>query len=418
MNTKNILVSFSTIVCALFLVASVSAVNEYIITDVEVEGVDIVINGFSTGKIAAITAGESVRVVIEFEASFPDCDLDDEECLQDFDVTVEAEIDTGKRKVTEVSSPMFIEDGDSKRVVLTLQVPNELKDELSEFVDLDIEVDGDQYESDTESFELRVKRTLYEADIKSVSVSRTIDAGETFPVDIVVKNTGAGDLDDLFVTVSVTALGLEKSAYFGDLVAIESDDDDDDEDTVSGRLYLELPYDVNPGVYTLDVEVINDDTVSTAVRQIVIENDFTNTVIATTLRKSAMAGEETEYNLLVINPTSKLKVYRLISESSGSLSSRVSPAVIAVGPGSSEMISVIASADAEGEYSFNVDVVSGEAIVDTVTFSLNVKENQVTNPVIILTVILAIIFLVLLVVLIVLLSKKPEKSEEFGESYY
>jgi len=40
------------------------------------------------------------------------------------------------------------------------------------------------------------------------------------------------------------------------------------------------------------------------------------------------------------------------------------------------------------------------------------------NPVVVLTVVLAIIFVVLLIVLLVLIGKKPEKSEEFGESYY
>ncbi len=437
MNTKNVLVSFLTIVCALFLVASVSA-QEYTITDVEVEGVDIFVNGQDQSDTAAITAGDTIRVEVQFEADFPDCEVEDgdfvdefgdildedsddfDDKCQDFDVTVEAEIDTGKRKVTEVSRPLFVQEGDSRKVVLNLKVPNELKDELGEFVDLEIEVDGEDFESETLEFELRVERTLYEADIKAISVSRTIEAGENFPVDIVVKNTGAGDLDDVFVTVSIVALGLEKSAFFGDLVAIEDDDDDDDdeEDTVSGRLFLKIPYDIAPGVYTLDVEVVNEDTVSTAVRQIVVENDFTSNVIATTLRKTAMAGEDASYNLLVVNPTSKLKVFRLIAESSGTLNTRASPAVVAVGPGSSETVTVTASSDTEGEHSFNVDVVSGESIVDTVTFNLDVEESEITNPVVVLTIILAIIFLVLLVVLIVLLSKKPEKSEEFGESYY
>jgi len=40
------------------------------------------------------------------------------------------------------------------------------------------------------------------------------------------------------------------------------------------------------------------------------------------------------------------------------------------------------------------------------------------NTAVILTVVLAVIFVVLLVVLIVLLTRKPEKTEEFGESYY
>jgi preprotein translocase subunit SecG len=45
-------------------------------------------------------------------------------------------------------------------------------------------------------------------------------------------------------------------------------------------------------------------------------------------------------------------------------------------------------------------------------------EGKAVNPIVVLTVVLAIIFLVLLVVLIVLIGRKPQKSEEYGESYY
>ena len=69
-----------------------------------------------------------------------------------------------------------------------------------------------------------------------------------------------------------------------------------------------------------------------------------------------------------------------------------------------------------------MNIFSGESLVQTVTLSETVKgktsSTGVSNPVIVLTIILAIIFIVLLIVLIVLIGKKPEKSEEFGESYY
>ncbi len=420
MNTKNVLVSFLAIAFVLFLVAMTSASSQYKITTVKVDGVKIVDDGFLTGKTASITAGETVTVEVEFAADFNECDPDDEECLQDFDVTVEAQIDTGKKKVTEVSKSMYMEDGDSRKVVLDLLIPNELKDDLSDTVSLDVEVDGKQYDSDTESYDLKVERTLYEADIKSVSVSGKVNAGDNFPVDIVVKNTGAADLDDLYVTATISALGLQKSAYFGDLVAMEDkySDDNDNTDTVSGRLYLDMPYDVAAGVYTLEVKAVNDDTVSTITKQIVVENDFTNNVIATTLSKSASENEQVIYNLLIVNPTDKLKVYRVVPESSGSLTASANPSVIAIPAGSSQQVEITASASEAGQYNFNVNVISGEATVNTVGFSLNVAQTSVTNPVVILTIVLAIIFLVLLVVLIVLLSKKPEKSEEFGESYY
>jgi preprotein translocase subunit SecG len=58
-------------------------------------------------------------------------------------------------------------------------------------------------------------------------------------------------------------------------------------------------------------------------------------------------------------------------------------------------------------------------VVESFTFSSteDVKASM-SDPVVVLTVILAIVFVVLLIVLIVLIGKKPEKSEDFGESYY
>lgn len=411
MNAKNILVSFLTIACVLSLVATVSALT---VTGDLADITAIKVNGiYANGEDISVIAGETISVKVYFTSKVGD-DLTD-----GTNVRIKAELEGEKIDSEDRTNYFDIETGKKYVKTLTLKVPYELKDDQSDDMDLNIKIWNGDHKSEVEDIVLRVQRPSFHADIKSITVSRTIEAGETFPVDIVLKNTGYNDLDDLYVRVSLSALGIEKESYFGDLVAIEEDtDDDDDTDTVSGRIYLKVPYDVQAGVYTLEVEVVNDDTISNAVKQIIVENDFSNTVIATTLRKTVMVGEDAEYSLLVVNPTDKLKVYRIISESSGSLSSTAVESVIAVPAGSSEIVKIIASADSEGEYNFNVDIFSGEVLTDTVNFSLNAEEDQIADPVIILTVILAIIFLVLLVVLIVLLGKKPEKSEEFGESYY
>jgi len=73
-----------------------------------------------------------------------------------------------------------------------------------------------------------------------------------------------------------------------------------------------------------------------------------------------------------------------------------------------------------GEYKFDAVVYSGNTLLSTVNFSGTNQATtpQLTSPVLVLTVILAIVFVVLLVVLIVLITRKPAKTEEFGESYY
>ena len=267
-----------------------------------------------------------------------------------------------------------------------------------------------------------VQRPSYNAEVKSITVSQTVEAGDKLPVTVVLKNRGYNDLDDLYVTARIVELGVEKTAYFGDLVAMEDCDsncDDDDEDSTSGVINLNVPYSAEAGVYTVEVTVSNEDSETVAVKQIVVKNDFSNSVIVTSASKTIAAGEEAVYDLLVVNPTDKLKVYRVVTENSADVASSTESAVVAVPAGSSKIVKVSAVANAEGSYAFDVSVFSGDELVSTVPLSMNVEGKSVaSNPVVVLTVILGIVFLVLLVVLIVLLGKKPSQTEEFGESYY
>ena len=404
-------------VMALFLVTTVSAIG-YDIVRVDVDDVEI--------SNAAITAGETIKVEVWFNADFGNVTEDDGEDFYDRDVIVEVELDTGKDKTRVLSKSMVVENGETNKITLTLKVPHELDDKRSEEVTLEVNIDGDRFEVD-EKYDLRVKRPQYIADIKSVTVPQTVKAGETIPVNIVLKNVGYNELDDLYVSVTIPALGVESTGYFGDLVSLEccdNDDDccnEDDKDTVSGKLYLEVPYDVEAGIYTLEVNVENEDMSSSMLKQVIVGNEFPNSVIVTSYKKTVAVGEDAEYNLLLVNPTNSLKVYRIISESSGDMSTSVRDAVVAVPAGSSKTITVIASSNTEGEYNFDVNVLSGNEITETVTLTLSTQDSKTTtttNPVVVLTIVLAIVFLVLLVVLIVLITKKPETSEEFGESYY
>jgi hypothetical protein len=408
MNAKNLLVSFLAIASILLLATTVSAGEITDTYEVTVEGITVVTETAYVEDVSVI-AGETITVKVYFTAA-----------ENDTDVTMEAEIEGNKVDVDAVTSSFDVIEGKSYRKVLTLKVPYELKDELNDELTLNIELDGKEHKTDLDEITLEVQRPSYNVDFKSINVASTIEAGETFPVDIVLKNIGYNDLDDLYVTASIPGLELEQTAYFGDLVSDEWNDeyDDDETDTWSGRLLMEVPYNVEAGLYALELKVENDDTVITEVKQIVIGNEFETSVIVSADAKTVAVGADAEYSLLIVNPTNKLKVYRVVSESTDSVSSNAEQSVIAIPAGSSKTVQVTANAGSEGEYSFDINVFSGSELVDTVTLNLNAQGKSVTNPIVILTVILAIVFLVLLVVLIVLVTKKPQKSEEFGESYY
>jgi len=97
----------------------------------------------------------------------------------------------------------------------------------------------------------------------------------------------------------------------------------------------------------------------------------------------------------------------------------LSKSLVAVSAGSSETVTVEATSTVAGTQTYSVNIFSADGtLVDTVSFSTVTEGRKVTSPIVVLTIILAIIFIVLLVVLVVLIGKKPEKAEEFGESYY
>lgn len=410
MNTKTFLVSFLVLVSVLFLATTVNAAP--LTTgdiDVEVDGLEVTQDGINP----AIIVGDTIVVRVEFTSA-----------VNASDITVEVELEGDRRDVEAQTRVFDVEDGHRYVKTLRLEVPFDLKDELSGFVSLDVKISGDGFKTE-KSYTLRVQRTPFNADIKSIGVPQTVKAGDTFPVDIVLKNMGYNDLDDLFVTARISALGLERTAFFGDLVAIECDDDvespvenygvdidrkcnEDDEDTLSRRIFLQIPFGVEAGIYALEVEVENDDTTSSEVVQIVIENAFS-------AGNFIVSGN----NLLLVNPTNDVVVYRLVPESTSQVSVSLSQNLVAIPAGSSKMVTVDATAETSGTFTYSVNIFDvGGNLVESVSFSTTTAGRDITSPIVVLAVILAIIFVVLLVVLIVLIGKKPEKSEEFGESYY
>lgn len=407
MNAKKLLVSFVMLVSALLLVSTVSAADSLVDNTVVLE-----VNGMNVNDNPAIVVGETVLVRIEFTAS-----------VNAQDVTVFAELSGDRRDVEAETSLFDVEDGQRYVRTIALEVPFDLDDSLSGYADLDIRISGSGYKSEI-SVPLRVQRESYSVNVLSATVPQTVTAGELFPVDVVLKNAGYNNLDDLFVTALIPALDVQKTSFFGDLVAVECDRgldsvdnygvdidrkcNEDDEDTLSGRLFLQVPYNSAQGVYALEVLVENDDTVSSQTIQVVVENQFSD-------GNFIVSGNQ----LLIVNPTNQMVVYRLVPQSTGVVSVGVSESLVSVPAGSSRTVAIDATANAPGTYDYVVNVFSVDGdLLDTVSFSQVFDGREVTSPIVVLTVILAIIFIVLLVVLIVLLGKKPQKSEEFGESYY
>ncbi len=406
MRAKNLRVFFLAIVSVLFSVALASAAPLANIYSVEVDGM------YALDNDVSVVAGDTIQVKVFFEA------LEDAS-----NVRVEAELEGKKIDVTDKTTRFDVEQDHIYRKALSLEIPNELKDEVSEDFTMTIKIWNSEYKSERE-MTVRVQRPTFDADVMAITTDQRVKAGDILPVDVAVRNVGYNELEDLYVKLSIPELGIEKTSYFGDVVARECYDeegycDEDDEDVIEGRFYLKIPYDARAGVYELVASVDNHDLDKSESIKIIIENDFSESnVIATEISKNFAVGVDAEYFLIVANPTDNLKVYRIVTDSSKGISVKADQSVVAVPAGSSRTVKVTANADSQGTYNFDVNVFSGESLVSKTTLSANVSGTSFGTPIAVLTIILAIVFLVLLVVLIVLLGKKPEKQEEFGESYY
>ena len=144
-------------------------------------------------------------------------------------------------------------------------------------------------------------------------------------------------------------------------------------------------------------------------------------VVSAVNSKTFAVGETESYSLTLVNAGDRVRIYELILETSSGLTLSVEEPVVVVSAGDSKTVKVLASAKNQGKFDFAVNVNSDNELVQRQSYRANVEGRTfggAGNATVLLTVILAIIFVVLLVVLIVLLTRKPEKSEEFGESYY
>jgi hypothetical protein len=401
MKSIKLLVSLALAVAfAIFMIAGVSAFAG--IGSVEVKGVETL-----GGTDISVFSGETIPVRIVFTA-FNDAE----------DVRVKAWI-AGESDLAISSERFDVLAGSTYSRLVSVKVPSRL--DPSENLQLEVLVENrNDGIADQRTISLAGQRESYNLEVLDVAMDTKVKAGTPLALDVVLKNRGRQFAEDTFVKVSIPALGIEEKAYFGDL-SDEDKSDPDKEDSAERRMFLDIPSSASAGVYTVEVSAFNADSEITVTRKIAIVGAGEDTLVASPLRSRTLAvGEVGEYSFTLVNTGNTVLVYELAFETSSGLSLEASEPIVVVPAGTSRTVKVSASADEAGEYAFAVNVNSGGETVKTVDFTAKVEGSKAIagNATVLLTVVLAIIFVVLLVVLIVLLTRKPEKVEEFGESYY
>jgi hypothetical protein len=413
MRNKVIMVS----IIALF--AIVFALNTVMASDI-VNDLTVKVNGIVAYEDTPAVAGfvsNTVPVEVQFTAA-----------KDVSDVRVKAYIEGYKNEIYEITPRFHIINGSRYMESFSLKLPSAMDlDDLNEKVTLYITISAKNEESVDKEYAIEMQRDLYSLDILSIDAPESAVLGTTIALDVVLQNNGNERLDNTYVKASIPGLGVERKVYFGDILPTEDQEEDDIDDTVNKKVYLTIPRTAVAGVYSLEIEAYNYDTSTTSKKKIVV-SDVETGVLPSLTSKTILTGQETTFDVVLVNPNNRMVVYTLTPEESKGLIVTIEEPVAAVAADSSKTVKVNVkatnSAD-EGTHSINVNVNSDTGLVKKVNFNLNVEKSAVggklpaqNNVVLILTVILVIIFVVLLIVLIVLLTKKPAESEEFGETSY
>lgn len=409
MEFKHILVSLVAVLALL----SLSSVSAFVAGQptVEVNGVMILPN---TGVISAAFAGQTIPVRVTFTA------------LEDAtDVRVKAEISGGKGYDT-VSERFDVIAGHTYTRIMNVQIPFDIEPE--EHMRLEVSIENRaRGEVASRQITIGAQRESYVVQILNVAMDSNVQAGETLAMDIVLKNRGRHFSEDTFVKVAIPALGIERQAYFGDLASVDQSNPDK-EDAVERRMYLNMPANAPAGVYAVEIEAYSDDSSTTMSKKIAVVGASGNSlVVASATSKTVAPGTNGDYSLTLVNSGKNVRVYELVADAPTGLTVEADEPFVAIPAGTSKAVKIHANAAKAGTYPFTVSVYSEGNLVKKESFTLNVEgkstgitgnTGKATNTTVVLTVVLAIIFVVLLVVLVVLLTRKPQKSEEFGESYY
>ncbi|MBU1136017.1 MAG: hypothetical protein KJ559_00715 [Nanoarchaeota archaeon] len=400
-------VSLMTFVLSILTLIAVSSAGTLNVTvnEVYADGIQIGNSLGALGNVISAEAGETIPVRVYFTA---------EENANE--VEVSAWIQGHKSDTAEKNFYDLVEFQDYN-ARLSLKLPSDVdpSEELTLYIRM--EADTGNWE---EAYTIGMQRQPHKVDILFAEFDYKVSSGALVPVDVVLKNLGRHELDDLIVSVSIPELSIKKSAYFGDLIPLDDCDDDcDKEDAVENRIYIRIPSNAQAGIYDLKVEAYNSDSKGSLTKSImVIGTEQESNVVAPVISKEIGLGNTVTYNLVIVNPGNKIGVYEITVETTEGVFVKAKESMVTIQAGSSKIVELDVKGLKEGSHNFLVDVKSGEQLINRVTLNAVVTEKAFVGSGAVLTIVLVIVFLVLLAVLIVLVTKKPESTEELEESYY
>ncbi len=340
------------------------------------------------------------------------------------DVVIEVVLTYKGKKTSVESIPMDLISGTTYTETLDLSVPKNMRiTSPGEYYTLTVKMtDGKGKEIERKSFDVTVQRNNNDVEIQKVIVP-SANSGEPALVTVVAKNLGIREQEDVYVKISIPAIGLVAEERMGDVLAV---DKGEEEDVAVVEVPLRIPENVAKGFYTMEVEVYNSDDIDvTSTERIYIESSITSNgkfieVVPAVKSQDVSQGKTAVFMIRIANLGDKVETYNVTVEgTNGWAVYQINPLVSTLNPNSDQVITVgitPAQNALSGEHNFVVKVASENA-EKSISLTANVSEQVAKVDSMLVSVIVLAVVLVILIAILVK-TRKSEDVEETEESYY
>lgn len=357
----------------------------------------------------SVSRGETLPVHITFTAV---ADVED--------VQVSAEIKGYRKAINDETARFDVLAGRTYDKYLYLTVPADIGN--GDYT-LNVEITSKNMK-DTATFDLTVQRNSYTLEVLSIDTQSVIAAGKILTANVVVKNRGSHDAEDVYVKASVPELGVEKNVYVGDLLSADTNYRDDAKEK---QISLVIPSNAKRGTYQLVVEAYNTESSVSKLKAFNVEGagtDLSTAIIPKEVSKEVEQGKTSTFEITLVNLAETEQSYSIDVTGVDSWAvAQVSPSIdVNLATESSQTVTVYLTpsvAAALGKHSFSVDVKSGNAVVGKVDFVADVVKEKALNALTLSAIILAVVLAALIIALIMLKAQGGKESRTEEEiSYY
>ena len=306
-----------------------------------------------------------------------------------------------------------------------LKMPCNLKDWKNPTLKVEVEADEDLKGATQAEIKFDLQRLANELSIKSINVRSTCGTScNTVYADVVIKNTGNHELNDVYVKATIKELGVSGQKYIDLLVPYKEEDESISQEV---SIAIQLPSTVQPGTYTLEVTASSEESedavqsVQFTLSGIPVSQPSVD-VTPQVLTMEVTPGSNAVYTMIVTNRGTTTQTFTVESTGlEGWATVQINPATFILSPGESKLVSLYVTPKDDivaGEHLFSAKVKYGNEL-KTVNFTANVAEgNKGLDTKTILMIVGIVLAVAIIILLIVLLAQKGKTEEKAEESYY